>query len=61
MKKPAIGIMPRHIYEERIKIERMNNILKAIKRYISNNQKIPIAWVDEYNELVTKLSMEKKK
>lgn len=48
--KPPLGIMPRHLWEEK----RMIHIAEAIKRYAEVGKAIPQEWVDEYNELAKK-------
>ncbi len=48
--KPPIGVMPRHLWNER----RVNDITQAIHRRVVAEQKIPTEWVEEYNELVKK-------
>lgn len=44
---PPIGIMPRHIHEER----RADELAKAIIRYANSGTPIPTEWVAEHNEL----------
>ena len=46
-KKPPLGLMPKpaHDYNRTLDIE------KAICRYLEAGKKIPIPWVEEYNEL----------
>lgn len=47
MKKPPIGITPRHVWEER----RMGVLLKAIARYYGEGYAVPSEWIEEYEEL----------
>ena len=51
-KKPPIGLMPRDIHDRNTKIERFNQVCGAITRYYQEGLKIPIDWIEEYNELV---------
>lgn len=50
--KPAIGVMPRKLWEE----QRVNDITQAISRRMRSEGEIPIEWVEEYNELSEKRS-----
>lgn len=47
-----LGLMPKKIHDERVKVERFNEVCKAIARYSDAGLKINIEWIDEYNELV---------
>jgi hypothetical protein len=47
-KKLPIGIMPRQIHDE----SRLYDLASAIYRYLAVERKIPIAWIEEYNELI---------
>lgn len=47
IKKPPLGLKPRFLIEE----ERILEIRSAILRYIDDKFPIPIAWIEEYNEL----------
>ena len=49
-KKPPLGVMPRYLWERKRRYE----VGKAISRYVEADKKIPIEWLDEYNELVQK-------
>ena len=55
LKKPPIGLIPKKIYEEQIKMSRFDEVSKAIFRYHSARLKIDISWIEEYNELVEEL------
>lgn len=46
--KPPIGVMPKEIW----KWHRAKELSGAIRRYSDKYMKIPIEWVEEYNELV---------
>ena len=56
--KPPIGIIPKHIHQEK----RFVDLCGAICRYYEAGLQIPIEWIEEYNELVliikTKASLE---
>ena len=53
-KKPPIGLYPRKLFEERIIVERYNDVCSAISRYYDEGYRLPIHWIEEYNELVEK-------
>lgn len=46
--KPPIGLRPKWVSNK----ERLNEVRSAIVRYYDAELKIPIEWVDEYNELI---------
>ena len=48
VKKPPLGIKPRAIWEK----ERIDEILKAMKRYSDADVRIPAEWVDELYKLM---------
>lgn len=48
--KPPLGLMPRYLWERNRRYE----VGKAMSRYVDADKKIPIEWLDEYNELVEK-------
>lgn len=48
--KPPIGILPRYIHEA----ERIDCIKEAMGRLQEENKKVPVAWLEEYNELISK-------
>lgn len=49
-KKPPLGIAPRYVLDEL----RARDIREAILRYLASGLKIPLEWVEEYNELIEK-------
>ena len=55
--KPPIGLMPKFIYQHNNNVNRFNAILKAIIGYHEAGIKIPIEWVEEYNELIDLLKL----
>ena len=46
--RPPLGITPRKFHEE----YRISEILSAVVRYMNAKYKIPIEWIQEYNDLV---------
>jgi hypothetical protein len=50
--RPPLGLIPKKFYDERVKVERFNEVCGAIARYYDAGLKINIEWIEEYNELV---------
>jgi hypothetical protein len=50
--KPPLGLIPKRFNDERVKVERFNEVCGAIARYYDAGFKIKIEWIEEYNELV---------
>ena len=50
--RPPLGLMPKKFHDERVKVERFNEVCGAIARYYDAGLKINIEWVEEYIELV---------
>jgi len=50
--KPPLGLIPKRFYDQRVKVERFNEVCTAIARYYDARLKIKIEWIEEYNELV---------
>ena len=46
--KPPIALVPKAIRQE----QRFSEVCEAITRYYNNKIKIPVEWVEEYNELI---------
>tara|TARA_B110000093_G_C12840983_1_gene355223 strand:- start:625 stop:798 length:174 start_codon:yes stop_codon:yes gene_type:complete len=46
--KPPIGLRPKRISDK----ERLNEVRGAIVRYYDAELKIPVEWIEEYNELI---------
>ena len=46
--KPPIGLRPKRVSDK----ERLNEVRGAIVRYYDAELKIPIEWIEEYNELI---------
>jgi hypothetical protein len=45
---PPIGLKPKYVN----RVERLNEVRGAIVRYYDAGLKIPIEWIEEYNELI---------
>jgi hypothetical protein len=58
--KPPLGLIPKRFYEQRVKVERFNEVCGAIARYYDARLKIKIEWIEEYNELVDYLNKSEK-
>jgi hypothetical protein len=50
--KPPLGLIPKRFYDQRVKVERFNEVCGAIARHYDARLKIKIEWIEEYNELV---------
>ena len=50
--KSRLGLIPKRFYDQRVKVERFNEVCGAIARYYDARLKIKIEWIEEYNELV---------
>ena len=46
--KPPIGLRPKLVSDK----ERLNEVRGAIVRYYDAELKIPVEWIEEYNELI---------
>ena len=46
--KPPIGLKPKSVSI----LERLNEVRGAIVRYYDAELKIPVEWIEEYNELI---------
>lgn len=54
--KPPLGLIPKKIHDELVTVERFNEVCGAIARYYNAGMKIPIEWIEEYDELVEDVS-----
>lgn len=45
---PPLGIIPKRIWKE----QRLRELRDVIDRYLEANQRVPIEWIEEYNELL---------
>ncbi len=48
--KPPLGILHRKLWEEK----RLDELCQAIFRYMQAELKIPVEWIQEYNELLVR-------
>lgn len=48
--KPPLGVKPRYLHDSLREV----NLFQAIKRYLDADIEIPIEWVQEYNELLSR-------
>ncbi len=48
IEKPPVGLVPRFIRDS----QRLNEISEAIHRYFIAKKVLPVAWLDEYIEIV---------
>ena len=48
LKEPPIGIIPKYIHNEK----RLDDLRAAIARYFEAGLKIPVEWIEEYNDLM---------
>jgi hypothetical protein len=53
--KSPIGVTPKNIWENRIKVDRLSELNSAIKRYHDAGLIINIEWVEEYNQIIDDL------
>lgn len=51
--KPPLGLKPKRIHKE----QRYREVQSAIDRYCIDGLKIPVEWVEEYNELLDKMAL----
>ncbi len=47
---PPLGVMPRNLWEERVREERIGDLKGAITRYLEANWPIKVEWVQELNK-----------
>ena len=55
LSKPPLGVMPKNIYYQKVYKERLSDLCGAISRYYNSGLPIRIEWIEEYNELITKI------
>jgi len=46
--KPPLGLLPKRLVQEK----RFLDVCDAICRYYNADMKIPVEWIEEYNELI---------
>lgn len=49
---PPLGLIPRHMFEQATKHERIADIKRAMIRYLEAGERISPKWLEEYNELI---------
>lgn len=45
---PPLGIIPKNLWKK----QRLKELRDVIVRYLEANQRVPIEWIEEYNELL---------
>jgi hypothetical protein len=58
--KPPLGLIPKILHDDLVKVERFNEVCGAIARYYDARLKIKIEWIEEYNELVDYMNKSEK-
>ena len=58
--KPPLGLIPKILHDDLVKVERFNEVCGAIARYYDARLKIKIEWIEEYNELVEYMNKSEK-
>lgn len=53
--KPPLGVMPQKYWWDKVRGDRIIELNNAILRYLEANKEIPIEWIKERNELLTKI------
>lgn len=53
--KPPIGLLSKNFWDEKIKVSRLKDIEDAISRYVNGKCEIPVAWIEEYNDLIKQI------
>jgi len=49
--KPPIGIIPEELWKE----QRLNDLAKAIMRYVKDFREVPPKWISEYNKIINEV------
>ena len=52
--KSPLGIIPKNIWKK----QRLGELRGAVERYLEANQRIPIEWIEEYNQLLDDIQKE---
>lgn len=52
--KPPLGVIPKKIWKK----QRLEELRGAVERYLEANQRIPIEWIEEYNQLLDDIRKE---
>ena len=45
---PPLGIIPKNLWKK----QRLRELRDVIDKYLEANQRVPIEWIEEYNELL---------
>jgi hypothetical protein len=53
IKKPPLGLLPKILWVEKMHQQRIDALVAAIGRYITNKTPIPSEWIGEYLELMS--------
>lgn len=56
--KPPLGLKPKQLHYETVRIERFKEVCGAITRYANTGMEINIEWIKEYNELIQSIRKE---
>lgn len=53
--KSPLGVIPKELWEERVKIDRLNELRRAIVERTNELHPLDPKWAEEYNELLPEL------
>lgn len=59
LKKPPLGLIPKHIHNEKVAKERLKEIAEAIGRYKQAGLVVSSEWIKEWDELLDKFREER--
>ena len=51
--KPPLGLMPRKIHAEKVRSDRIHELIQAMYRYAKDATPTPVEWVIELEELLS--------
>lgn len=57
--KPPLGLVPEKLFKEKINKQRFLDVCGAISRYYTAGLKINVEWIEEYNQLVEEIEIQK--
>ena len=55
VKRPPLGLVPRDIWFYNVLKERIKEIMEALNRYMEAKKKVPVEWIEEYNNTLEEL------
>lgn len=55
VKRPPLGLVPRDIWFYNVLKERIKEIMEALNRYMEAEKKVPVEWIEEYNNTLEEL------